>query len=292
VSRHRRREAEEHENHERWLITYADMITLLMAFFIMMYAMSVVDLKKFEALSSAARHVFGGDAEEAGETGRDGGATASGGGLLSGASELAVNRASLVNEMNRALNAALPEQLREHVAITHSGARVIVSVRADRITFPVGAAELTPEVRQILDAIGPALRGTHARVLIEGHTCNLPIRTARYPSNWELSAQRAANVMVHLVRQSRLDPDLISASGYADTQPVAPNETKDGRRRNRRVDIVVLGDEGTEAPGGGSAQRPSAAGTGIATGLLPRIDLRERHYQQTGRHGVDLPGGL
>jgi len=287
VSRHRRREAEEHENHERWLITYADMITLLMAFFIMMYAMSVVDLKKFEALSSAARHVFGGDAGEAGESSGSRGASASGSGLLAGGGELAINRASLVNEMNRALNAALPEQLREHVAITHSGARVTVSVRADRITFPVGAAELTPEVRQILDAVGPALRETRARVLVEGHTCNLPIRTARYPSNWELSAQRAANVMVHLVRKSRVDPDLISASGYADTRPVATNETTEGRRRNRRVDIVVLGDETRAGAGDGSGS------TGVPTAGLPsRIDLRERHYQQTGRQGVDQPSGL
>lgn len=287
MSRHRRREAEEHENHERWLITYADMITLLMAFFIMMYAMSVVDLKKFEALSSAARHVFGGDAEEAAESAAEGGAAASGSGLLAGGGEAAINRAALVNEMNRALNAALPEQLREHVAVTHSGARVIVSVKADRITFPVGGAELTPEARQILDAVGPALRETHARVLVEGHTCNLPIRTARYPSNWELSAQRAANVMVHLVRQSRVDPDLISASGYADTRPVAPNETRDGRRRNRRVDIVVLGDE-TPA----DAADGSASAVVSTAGLPPRIDLRERHYQHTGRRGVDAPGGL
>jgi len=291
LSKRRRREAEEHENHERWLITYADMITLLMAFFIMMYSMSVVDLKKFGQLSEAARQVFGGDGGAGGGAEEVGvGPLGGGQGIVDGAGTLARNRASLVNEVKRALNASLPEPLRAEVAVTHSGGSVTISMKADTITFPVGGAELTDEVRQILNALAPTLRDSLAPLLIEGHTCDLPIDTPRYPSNWELSAQRATNVMVYLIRCGGISPDLISAVGYADTHPLAPNASEAARQRNRRVDIVMPGDEGparTTAEG----SEPGSVGR-VRRGpvkLAPAIDLRARYYQHTGRRSVDAP---
>jgi chemotaxis protein MotB len=212
---------------------------------------------------------------------------------MSGVGSTTGNRASLVNEMKGELDKWLPDRLRSTVEITHAGGLVTISMKADSMTFPVGEARLTEEVRQILDTIGPSLRESLAPLLVEGHTCDLPINTAQFPSNWELSAQRATNVMVYLIRHWGINPDHVSAVGYADTRPLAPNDSASNRIRNRRVDIVVLS-EGYEANG--------AARAGDATGertndslrlrpvrIRPTIDLRARYYQHTGRRTPDTP---
>ncbi len=293
MSKHERHE-EEQEDAERWLITYADMITLLMAFFIMMYSMSVVDLKKFEALSESARHVFGGKIAGVGQgTTRTGGLLKGGSGLMDGLSNLGANRASLVNHVRRELDEGLPDRLRANVGVTHRGGVVTISLRTNSVTFRLGEARLTEEVRRILDVLGPPLRESRASLLIEGHTCDLPINTPRFPSNWELSAQRATNVMVYLIRNCGISADHICAVGYADTRPLAPNKSDAGRMRNRRVDIVVLSEE--DATHRGAPDMPSRTRQGDESvklsrvHLVPPIDLRDRYYQHTGRRAVDAP---
>jgi chemotaxis protein MotB len=278
----RARHDEEHGHDERWLITYADMITLLLAVFIVLYSFSVLDLKKFETVASALGDVFHGPA--------GGGVLGGSDGILAGGGGIGGNRAALINDIRGAIDGRLSDQLRESITITHRDGVVTVSLRADALTFPAGRADLTEETREILDALGPSLRESHAPVLVEGHTCDLPINTARFPSNWELSAARASGVMVHLIRTCGIEPDHISAVGYADTRPVAPNDSEEGRMRNRRVDIVVLrADE---------PQRPlDPAGTSEDDGslrlrpvrIMPEIDLRARYYDHTGRRSVDAP---
>jgi len=293
VSKQRRREEEGHEDEERWLITYADMITLLMAFFIMMYSMSVVDLKKFEALSDATRHVFGG--KVVGPTAKasaSAGLLDGGSSLMHGAGSLAGNHASLVNDIRGELDRRLSDGLRKNVVVTHAAGLVTISMKADTVVFPVGEARLTTEVRQILDAIGPPLRDSVAPMLVEGHTCDIPINTARFPSNWELSAMRAANVMVYLIRNHGIDPDHVSAVGYADTRPIVPNDSEANRTRNRRVDIVVLTEDvARDASRVGETERAHANRSLRLrpVSLRPPIDLRARYYDHTGRRGADTP---
>ncbi|MEA3402289.1 MAG: flagellar motor protein MotB [Armatimonadota bacterium] len=259
----------EEANLERWLITYADMITLLMAFFIMLYAMSVVDLKKFEALKGAIGGVFGGAPVAAADAGvLDGGK-----GLLGGGGSLIANSATLANSISRQIDTGLREALKGHVKVTHDAGLVTVTMKADRILFPVGEAKLTAAMREVLDVLGPPLAGSGATLLVEGHTCDLPISTSRFPSNWELSAQRASNVMVHLIRHSGISPHHISAVGFADTRPLVANDSESHRARNRRVDIVVLASSATHLT---SASAP-ADGDDDAhpqpIRLVPRVDI-------------------
>lgn len=274
MSRRRRRDDGSHANEERWLITYADMITLLMAFFIMMYSMSVVDLRKFEDLSGAMSTAFGGGTRGASAAQAEGPES-----LLPGGDGVMRNRAALVNDLHKQIDRSLPAGLKNHVVITHAGGQVTVSLVADEITFPAGTAQLTVPARTILTAIGQTLEQAGVVMRVEGHTCNQPIATERFPSNWELSAERASVVMTHLIRRCGVDPIRISSAAFADTRPIADNDTGEGRVRNRRVDIVVLA-----APGDGF---PDQAGSGVGEAdaigeaarprtirLCPPVDLR------------------
>jgi len=248
--KHRSGGGHEEESEERWLITYADMITLLMAFFIMMYSMSMVDLKKFEDMKSTMGRIFGGGGLGAGA----GEVSAAGAGLLEGQLGLldgeggwqSQSNASLMEEIERQMDSGLSEELRDSVQLSESGNRVTVSMQANSVTFRRGEAALTPESRQILIRIGMALKNMGAPLLVEGHTCDLPISTARFPSNWELSAARANNAMVFLIRSCDIPPGRIATASFAATRPLSPNTSKAHRRRNRRVDIVLLRDEAGE----------------------------------------------
>jgi chemotaxis protein MotB len=244
----------QHENLERWLITYADMITLLMAFFLMMYAMSIVNKGKFTALALSVRTGFGG--------------TVSGG--LPAFSELQESPLSKPETLQTSdfrlltlvaqiikqdiMKGSRPEglspeardaqeavaKLMSQIDLVARGEDLIVRVAAGPLTFPRGSAELTPAAKRILKAVAALLVLVPRNVRIEGHTCNLPINTALYPSNWELSAQRAMNVLVYLIKTG-IPPAQLSAVGYADTVPLVPNVDEAHRSRNRRVDIVLIG---------------------------------------------------
>jgi chemotaxis protein MotB len=260
------------------------MITLLLAVFIVLYSFSVVDLKKFEAVAGALGDQFHGAAGGPGVIG-------GGKGILSGARGVTSNPAALVNGLKCTINSRLPEELRERLTVTCRGHTVTISMQADTLTFPIGRARLTDEVRQILEVLGPSLRESLAPLLIEGHTCDLPIETERYPSNWELSAQRATNVMVYLIRHAGIDPDHVSAVGYADTRPLVPNDSEVSRIRNRRVDIVVLSENGHPGrpDGATSTSRTNDSLRLRPVRLRPTIDLPARYYQHTGRRTVDTP---
>ena len=294
MSAHEPHEAEEHESTERWLITYADMITLLMAFFIMMYSMSVVDLQKFEALAHAMGTAFGAGTPEGAAEGPAGagvlGRTQAA--LGTGGSAPIVNRATLVNAIRAEVGQSLPPRLRDSVELVHRGGTVTIRMKADSITFAAGQATLTEDARRILEAVGPALHQAGAPILVEGHTCDLPISTGQFPSNWELSAQRAGYVMAHLVRRGAVPPERISAAGFADTRPLAPNTSEANRRRNRRVDIVVCtGDQFRPAVAGASeipTPEPSDTIALDAIDLCPPVDLTARYRERTGR-GSDGP---
>ncbi len=262
----RHSQAHEEENEERWLITYADMITLLMAFFIMMYAMSVVDLKKFQDLSGAMGHVFGGARESSpfpGEVTGGGASLLPGGtGLLDGSMPgSVVGSASLANRITEQVKQNLPDDLSDLVDVVHSDNRVTVRLKEASVLFPLGRATRSSQARRILREIGAVLYDVPYSLRIEGHTCDLPIHTYEYPSNWELSATRAASVMAYLIRQARISPLRVSARGLGDTQPLVPNDLPSRRARNRRVDIVILSDEKPEGLVDVSRKlRPAAAG--------------------------------
>ena len=265
---HRRRHSaghdEEHEaNHERWLLTYADMITLLMVLFIVLFAISVVDKKKFAELADGLSHQFGNTNKvlPAGTGVLDGGKTANNdqGQLANNPNQpiTPVNQADISHELQQQdllkqeqvtlkgaqqhIEAALlAKGLQNSVSFKVDSRGLVVSIVTDKVLFDTGKADLKPVGQEVLDAIGPALRTLPNDISVEGHTDNVPINGGPFASNWELSAVRATTVLRYLVATDGIQESRMSATGYADTKPVAPNDTAAHQAQNRRVDIVVL----------------------------------------------------
>lgn len=230
------------DNSERWLLTYSDLITLLMIFFVVMYAISDTNAQKMAALASSLAQALTG-APAAGVL-PDGGlpsvvpgiAPAPGGTAAGGqgneSAELARARAELQQYIQQ-------EGLEGQVTLRTEDRGLVVSM-ADAVLFPSGSAELTPAARTILRRVGQALARLPSYLRVEGHTDNLPINTPAFPSNWELSTARATNVVRVLIAEAGIKPGRLSATGYGEYRPVAPNDNEAGRTSNRRVDIVVL----------------------------------------------------
>jgi chemotaxis protein MotB len=240
-------EHEEHVNHERWLITYADMITLLMVLFIVLYSISQVDLAKFEKLRAG----MGNPAGSAGKAVLEGGT-----GPLEGGSAPSVVSVATSNtgggpqplaSAAREIAAALKQVgLGQSVTLRVESRGLVVSIAADHVLFDAGQAGLRPVGLRILDGLAPTLAGLPNPIRVEGHTDNVPI-AGRYPSNWELSSARASSVLRALIDGHGFDPSRFTVAGYADRRPVRPNTTAAGRAANRRVEIVV---EATTIAGG------------------------------------------
>lgn len=259
VSQHGRRNVHaEHENNERWLVTYADMITLLMAFFIMMYAMSIVNLGKFNELAVSVRSGFGGSSPglrsaSIGFEARRGQVPLT----------LPLNAFDLMSVIAREVESDLSADEMKDLDFVSEDGMAKVRVRADDVLFARGSADLTPRAIRTLSAVADAVHDLPHDLRVEGHTCDLPISTGKFASNWELSAQRAVNVVVFLIRHKDIPPSSLSAAGYADTAPIVPNTDEKNRKRNRRIDIVLI-------PPGGRVSASRAARAHL-TPLTPSI---------------------
>lgn len=278
---------EEHENHERWLVSYADMVTLLMCLFIVLFAISQVDIKKFGALSEGLQDGFGapmsiledGNAapEEPGLTvaapapvNLKGDAGISGQGLtdVQKAAEAAVQAEQLERTQREAENAydelaaardkidaALRNAGYPDSAIYRIDERgLVVSIIADQVLFDAAEAKLRPEGRTILTAVAPTLRDLPNKLSVDGHTNNIPTDpNGPWPSNWELSAYRATTVLRYLAEQNQVPQQRMTATGFADTVPLVDPSDPTALTVNRRVDIVVL----STASAAANAQLPA-----------------------------------
>ena len=221
----------EHENLERWLLTYADLITLLLAFFIVMYSMSKVDAKKFGAMSQALQTILRGKGSSVlkGE--------ASLKGIEDGGGALKIGDLKLLQVKIKKM--AKDMGLEGKIDATMDDRGLVIHV-SESAFFDQGSAELKPEAAKVLDGIAGLLKDIPNHVRIEGHTDNKPIKTERYPSNWELSVNRATVCVRFLIERHEFPPERISALGYGEYRPIASNTDDTGRAKNRRVDIVVL----------------------------------------------------
>ncbi len=269
---------EEPENSERWLLTYADMITLLMVLFIVLFAIGQVDQKKFDKLHDGLANSFGQPTVLQGSNG-----------LLEGSAAQApvpddavATSQSIQSQRDAAVQAqqaqaqaaarrqqASMEAVRKRIlaALTKQGLAdavqfqtkeqrgLVVNIVTDRVLFDLGEATLRPQGVKVLDAIAPALKNLPNEMVIEGHTDNLPISDARFASNWELSTQRATTVLRHLLTRG-LAARKVAAAGYADQRPLTPDSSATSRARNRRVAIVILSDA---AAASASTASPSSA---------------------------------
>src|SRR3954464_5133325 len=254
VRRRRRRSGGDHEEHadERWLLTYADLITLLMALFMVLFSMSVVNKSKLASLQQSLKEGFkpkilpGGQSikHTSGDTQGQKVAPAEPTGHAAKPSSAAAAAAAEQEQLRR-LQVAVEAQaaklgLRQKVTTHVTERGLVIDILTDNLLFNSGAAQVKPAGTKLLDHLAPVLRtqaGDH-HVVVEGHTDSIPIRGSVYPSNWELSTARASAVVRALITM-RLPPRRLEASGRAYLKPAASNSTPIGRAHNRRVEIVL-----------------------------------------------------
>ncbi len=237
----KKQEAEK-ENNERWLVTYSDLITLLLIFFIVLYSMSKINEQKFVELSQSMAVVFG-------NVGRSG--------VLDGGRSIIPmehatfrQRQNITNTKEQIKRMIANMGLEGKITVREEARGLVISVR-DTVFFKPGSADLGSRAQNIITTVASLLSNLPNSIRIEGHTDNLPINTFRYYSNWELSTARATNVLHYLVKEKNISPDRLSAAGYGEFKPVADNSSEAGRASNRRVDIVVLDEAfGKFEPGG------------------------------------------
>lgn len=278
----RRRKIEEHENLERWLVSYADFITLLFAFFVVMYAVSSVNEGKYRVLSETLNSVFmatpsaeepiqvgdrlrdlasdpeaplaprpysgAGESDVASETpGELSGSTTSregdGGDAEGGEFEHDGTMTRISDEILISMQEYVDNDL---MKINQVGDRIEIEM-TEKMLFPSGQARLTRNALVPLRALAKTLKRVPSHLQIEGHTDNVPISTAAFPSNWELSAARAASVVHFLARQG-VEPYRMAAVGHGEHRPIAENDNAEGRAANRRVTVVVLTGQREFAP--------------------------------------------
>jgi chemotaxis protein MotB len=245
----RARHEDDHENHERWLVSYADFITLLFAFFVVMYSLSSVNEGKYRVLSDSIVQAFRSiDVNTSGEKvilsssvpalvmlppkpQAEARADAEAQARRKAAEE---RRRALAEEIKRALE---PLAKSGQVTVSEGAKGISVEINSN-VLFATGDAALAGDAAQALRAVAAVVAGADFPVVVEGHTDNTPISTYRFPSNWELSAARASSV-VRLFAEAGVAPGRLTAAGYGDQRPVADNAGEAGRARNRRVTILM-----------------------------------------------------
>lgn len=267
----RKKKPEEHSNHERWMVSYADFITLLFAFFVMLYSISIVNTGKFKILSESLTAAFT-EPQRSLEPIQIGDLARSPAELpkvsvsdpdfepirpveirqmsmLADVDPEELREASQqLDDIQKQVEQAMQDMIDEGViAVNRSEYWIEITMNAE-VLFDSGSATLYPRMVPVLTKLGKSLRDFPNNVHIEGHTDTVPIRTDNYPSNWELSGSRAATV-VRLLEFSGVRPNRLAAVGFGEHYPVASNSLASGRAKNRRVVAVVLADvnESTEA---------------------------------------------
>jgi chemotaxis protein MotB len=245
-----RRSRKSHASQERWLISYADFITLLFAFFVVLYASSQSDKKKQAMVSESIETAFRALGLFADTTRHPRANSSAGQGteapampmnIVMGEDVLAPAKVKEdLEHIRQELEQTLSNQVAQHtVAIQMGRDGLVISLREAGF-FDSGSAVPKPETLATIKQIATSLGRTPYDLRIEGHTDNIPIHTAEFDSNWELSAARATHIAHLFIDLKAISPERISAAGYAEFHPVAGNDTADGRAENRRVDLVVL----------------------------------------------------
>jgi chemotaxis protein MotB len=248
-----------HENHERWLVTYADLITLLLVFFIIMYAMSKIDMNKYEVLARALNFQFtksdspivGGKGiiGTVGKTTSDSEANKKGDpeDQTKPNKEKEKEQADKLQQEKELQNllakvqAYIQEQKLQSQVSAADTPRGIAITLNDLLLFDLGKADLKPAAFPVLDKLATLLPTLNTTVSIEGHTDNLPLSPgSAYKDNWGLSNARSLSVLRYFIYNAHLDDRKFISTGYADTKPVAENNSDENRQKNRRVEIVVL----------------------------------------------------
>ncbi len=232
----KKKKHEEHENHERWLVSYADFITLLFAFFVVMYSVSSVNEGRYRVLSESMLQAF--------------------------SNHKPLGQMSVVELPLEQTRPAMEKQVQQRpddfqvymkvanalgaldnsqadVSVQNSARGISIKIK-DEVAFDSGSVDLKPSILEVLDLIAALVKDLPNLISVEGHTDTIPIRSAQFPSNWELSASRSAAIVRYFVNHHHLSSERFSATGYGGERPLESNATPEGRSANRRVEIVIL----------------------------------------------------
>lgn len=246
----RRKKHKKHEEHidESWLLPYADILTLLLALFIVLFSMSSIDAVKFQQLSKAFNDVFVGgtgvmeftspmnQGENSTESDKEGYLI----GDQNSKGNLGEKDQKELSELQARVNQYIEKnQLDDKLETSLTGEGLLVSIR-DNVLFESGSAEVRKEDKQFAREIAELIVMDPPRsIIISGHSDNVPISTSKFESNWDLSVMRSVNFMKILLEHKDLDPEWFSAKGYGEFKPIATNSTAEGRAKNRRVEILI-----------------------------------------------------
>ncbi|OFI06815.1 motility protein B [Clostridium acetireducens DSM 10703] len=223
-----------------WMNTYADTVTLLLTFFVLLYSFSSVDAQKFKQVASAFQSVLAG---QAGQTIYDFNMKNGEVPLVGETIEMGSATGGREEELYDKVKEYIKEnKIDKDMEVTKDGRGIIIQLH-DNVLFESGKADIKPESKPILNKINNFLRTIPNNVIVEGHTDNVPISNYRYPTNWELSTARAVNVLRYFVENLGENPSKFTAAGYGPFKPVAPNDTEANKSKNRRVNILILSSE-------------------------------------------------
>ncbi len=249
----KKKKAEEHENLERWLVSYADFMTLLFATFVVLYALAQIDIKEFDKLEESIKAAFNNSPIAGGQA------------MMDGVGMQIINQGGIqetdavippimeyisqkyeknsMEEIKRELEKALGEGEIEGIGAEITDRGLVITLKDIGAFFHSGSAQLTPAAQKTLNRIGALIKSKFNNhvIRVEGHTDSTPVNSGSiYPSNWELSGARSASVARFLIDNHKISPELFTMIGYADTRPKDTNKTAAGRQKNRRVEIVIL----------------------------------------------------
>lgn len=242
-----RKRKEEHQNHERWLVSYADFITLLFAFFVVMYATSQADNEKqskFEQSFKRAMGMFQSSGSSGGILNDPFPSHVKDGSPIESPIRTFIDPRSSRKELRDAIWQLIGSKMSEE-QIKAAGLDIYDDEHGVRIAltashlFPAASAKILPEALQGLDKIGEILKLSERRLVIEGHTDNENISSEAYPSNWELAGARAATIVRYLIKRHKVPGELISAASFADQKPLVKNDSAENRSKNRRIEILI-----------------------------------------------------
>ena len=204
----------------RWVVSYADFVTMLLALFMVMWALSGSNNEKINETNKHVEKLFNKDNTKIEK-------------LQSQTVETLSEQDIILNKLSK------NETLKNETTLLKGDKGAIIRIN-DKMLFSAGSAIIKPDVLGTLDNIAAELKTLDNHIIIEGHTDSTPIKTTQFPSNWELSTARATNIISYLVTKKGLSPQKLSAVGYGEYMPIAPNTSFEGKSQNRRVDIIIL----------------------------------------------------
>lgn len=235
----KRKKTVSNENHERYLLTYSDLVTLLLVFFIVLYAMSDVNEEKYSNLATSLQGVFQNEQSEPGAVGEETSQVIP----LTPEESMAIQaikEQQYLQELKRNIDQQIKERGLEQdiqTSLYDAGLKIVLT---NKILFNSGEAVLKKESKSVISAISQLINDVKNPIQINGYTDNIPISTFQFPSNWELSSARAISVLKQILQANNsLNPEIFSATGYGEHHSISTNETKIGREKNRRVEIII-----------------------------------------------------